>query len=156
MVKVDSIILIILSEVFASNIVNYKFGSNFGQIFYDYSGSGNHGMNGNSTISDPYDTISIDRGAYFPTQNLYIRLPPNEYVPNSFNLNGDFSILMWFSTFHLPADYYITRRYNSNMSNLLSLSRTIFQNFNTRLLQPPYDSGNVASSPSYIMVPGKA
>ena len=39
--------LIFLSlRALASQIVYYKFGSNFGQAFYDYSGSGNHGQMG--------------------------------------------------------------------------------------------------------------
>ena len=74
--------LIIISKFFVSSIVNYKFGSNFGQIVYDYSNSGNHATNGYYMTSDMHDTLSTDRGAYFLDQNRLIRLPPNEKVPN--------------------------------------------------------------------------
>lgn len=130
------IIFIVLSKTIASNIMNYKFGSNFGQAFYDYSGSGNHGVNGNSSKKDPYDILSIDRGAYFSIQHLYIKLPPNDIVPKSLELNGDFSILMWFNTNEHPSDYYITWRTNSDSSNFLAVTRTTSNSFNTRLRQP--------------------
>ena len=52
-------IIILIS--LASNIVHYKFGSNFGQIFYDYSGFGNHGQNGASITTTTSDTVPANQ-----------------------------------------------------------------------------------------------
>ena len=146
--------LIIISKIFASNIVNYKFGSNFGQIFYDYSGSGNHGVNGDIILTDPYDTIPTDRGAYFPEYSNHIKLPPNSRVANSVSLGSQFSIIMWFNCRETNNDYYIFYRYKNDNSRCLELKRTYtpYNSFSTRLCQY---SNTVFSSSYNILKFGK-
>jgi hypothetical protein len=76
----------------ASKIVEYKFGINFGQVFYDYSDSFNHGQNGQNISTTTSDTIPTDRGAYFTSSfNSYIKLPPNEKVSSSLSIGSIFS-----------------------------------------------------------------
>ena len=95
----------------ASNLVNYKFGSNFGQIFYDYSGLANHGQNGISLDVDAYDTIPIDRGTYFNTQSSVIKLPPNNIKNDILKLGDYFSIIMWLYPMQTNSDHRIYMRY---------------------------------------------
>ena len=45
-----------------ASLVEYRFGRNFGSKFYDYSGNGNHGLNGDG--SSPSMVMSTDRGIY--------------------------------------------------------------------------------------------
>ena len=158
MVVIYFLKLIILSKTFASNIINYKFGSNFGQVFYDYSGSGNHATNGYYIYSDYYDTYSSDRGAYFQYQDRLIRLPPNDLVTNQLNLNSGFSILMWFYSFELYYDYYITWRFKNDWSTCFGLTRTYYNYYNSfyaSLCQNPHYSWVNYSPLNDIIKPGK-
>ena len=80
----------------SSKLVEYKFGYNFGQIFYDYSGKGNHGQNGDSPSSTTSDTKPTDRGALFSDgKSDYIMLPPNSEVTSGLAIGSAFSITMW-------------------------------------------------------------
>ena len=78
---------LLIHQTKSSQLVYYKFGTNFGQVFYDYSGSGNHGQNGASTLVDNSDTIPTKTGAYFSTSNeCFIKLPPNSIKSSSISL----------------------------------------------------------------------
>jgi hypothetical protein len=79
----------------ASIVAEYRFGSNFGQVFYDYSGNGHHAVNGLASTSTSQDTIATDRGAYFSSSGSQILLPPNDKVSSPFFLSTPFSITMW-------------------------------------------------------------
>ncbi|OMJ81599.1 hypothetical protein SteCoe_17909 [Stentor coeruleus] len=77
-------------------ILEYKFGTNFGQIFYDYSGKDMHAINGDYLNPDDYDTKPTDRGAFFsPDSENLITLPPNDIAPTNFILPSSFSIVFW-------------------------------------------------------------
>ena len=116
----------ILSNVGGSNLVHYKFGSNFGQIFYDYSGNGNHGQNGDSTDQDEKDTIPDSRGAYFKDNNRFIRLPYNSIKDEALSLGSQFSILMWFYHSDVePYNTFLIKRANQNHTNSFTVVREI-------------------------------
>jgi hypothetical protein len=111
------VLILLLSTSLSTNVVYYKFGSNFGQIFYDYSGMGNHGQNGESITSNIKDTIPTDRGAYFDlSTNTYIKLPPNNIKTSSLQLGSTFSIVMWFRPSYVASDteYYLTKRFKDS------------------------------------------
>ena len=109
MIKAISTISLLALQVLAyTHLVKYNFGSNFGQVFYDYSGNGNHGQNGDSLSSDSFDTVPTDRGAY-SDGSKYIKLPPNSKVSSSVNIGTVYSITLWY----LPISdngFYITHR----------------------------------------------
>ena len=114
----------ILSCIKGSNLVRYKFNSNFGQIFYDYSGSGNHGQNGDSIDPDYSDTIPTSRGAYFKDSYNYIKLPNNDIQLSALNLGSQFSILMWFHHFEgAKYDTHMTMRITENYLSSFALVR---------------------------------
>ena len=121
MVLLHFILLNKIVYLSASNLVNYKFGSNFGQIFYDYSGTGNHGENGITLGSDANDTRPIDRGAYFDTQNKIINLPPNNIKSDPLKLGAYFSIITWVYPMYSSLDPAITCRYKINLEEFFIL-----------------------------------
>ena len=121
MVSLHIILNIKIVSLLASHLVSYKFGLNFGQIFYDYSGSGNHGQNGNTLDSDISDTIPIDRGAYFNTQYSLIKLPPNDIKPDSLKLGSDFSMIMWFYPLQISSYSYFMLRFRNDWANYIEL-----------------------------------
>ena len=106
----------LLIQVRSSALINYKLGKNFGQVFFDYSGSGNHGQNGNSIELDDHDTVATDRGAYFrDTKNNYIMLPPNQKNSKAIKLANLFSIIIWIKPLD-TFDYYLSYRYYDNLN----------------------------------------
>lgn len=78
-----------------SNVLEYKFGYNFGQVFHDYSGNDNHAVNGESSLTTLYDTIPTDRGAHFPSGDSRILLPPNNRNPDQLLLPASFTLISW-------------------------------------------------------------
>ena len=143
-------ILILISS--ASNIVYYKLSSNFGQIFYDYSGSGNHGQNGDSTTTTTSDTIPTRRGAYFSLTS-FIMLPPNSVNTISMTLGPDFSLAMWFMT-QDNSDYYLSYRHKGS-SEYFYVQRKDEKNcLNARIKRTDFDS-NVVNYPSALFPAGK-
>lgn len=54
----------LLSVANSANIVEYRLGIDFGQVFIDHSGYKNHAVNGNDLTSSD-DTWPTDRGAFF-------------------------------------------------------------------------------------------
>jgi hypothetical protein len=123
-------LLIKCSFIQASQLVHYKFGSNFGQIFFDYSGSGNHGQNGQSIDSDSCDTIPFDRGAYFSAvNNKYILLPPNDIKSTPFYLMSSFSIIIWAYFMQDGHNCYLTYRIAANGNYLYIYRMSDFYRF---------------------------
>ncbi|OMJ83265.1 hypothetical protein SteCoe_15853 [Stentor coeruleus] len=120
-------LLLICLEVHISlsgKILEYKFGTNFGQIFYDYSGNNWHAVNGDNSSTSYNDTKPTDRGAFFvKDQQNRITLPPNDYVTSYFNLGSNFSIVMWVMTGD-SYDYTIFNRFTSNVSHMLKIKRS--------------------------------
>ena len=96
MVPLMFLFMLRFHNCYSSKLVEYKFGYNFGQIFFDYSGKGNHGQNGISPSSTTADTKPTDRGAFFSDSTSdYIMLPPNSVVTSGLALGSTFSITMW-------------------------------------------------------------
>ena len=78
-----------------SSLINYRFAYNFGSIFHDYSNNANDAVNGDSSTTTLYDTIPTDRGAFFPTGDSRILMPPNDQATNPLLLPPTFTILFW-------------------------------------------------------------
>ena len=74
------LMLYFIRFVFSTKIVEYQFITNFGSMFYDYSGNGMHGANSG--------TVPTDRGAYFSGTSSNIVLPPNTYVSSNLVLGS--------------------------------------------------------------------
>ena len=125
-----------LLYVSGSKLVEYKFGSSFGQIFYDYSGYGNHGQNGDSLYQDVYDTIPTDRGAYFNSYDKHIYLPPNSKVSSPFIMGRSHSTLMWFYPIVNNYDFFITSRHYVGWS-LLDLYGIVEQQLKVHINELP-------------------
>jgi hypothetical protein len=82
----------------AAILLDYEFGTNFGSVFYDYSGNGYMGVNGASwlTASATAGTFT-DRGLYLSIAQ-YVTLPPNDYVTTGFHLGSTFTVTTWINT----------------------------------------------------------
>jgi Concanavalin A-like lectin/glucanases superfamily len=94
MVKLFQLIgpIIVLSEV----VLEYRFGLNFGQVFYDFSNNKNYAVNGINSSVDSLDTTVTDRGIYMDPNycNYGITLPANDQT-SSISLSSTFSIISW-------------------------------------------------------------
>ena len=105
----NNIILLTLKLSLASKIVEYRPSINFGQVFYDFSGNKNHGVNGVDSTSTTSDVFSTDRGAYFGGASV-ITMPPNDQVPTAIYLSPVYSVVIWVNLFSknsfLYFDYY--------------------------------------------------
>lgn len=88
-------ILISLISLVSSRFIEYHFYENFGQVFHDYSGNFNHAVNGNSYLTNDFDTLPTDRGAYFDEDETFISLPSNDLVSNEISLSNQFSLSFW-------------------------------------------------------------
>ena len=73
-----------------ASLVEYRFGRNFGSKFYDYSGNGNHGLNGDG--SSPSMVMSTDRGIYLNGGTSHVM------VEKQFNIPSIFSVIIWLIT----------------------------------------------------------
>ena len=80
-------------RVISVELIEYKFGINFGQIFHDYSSNNNYAVNGISSLTTTLDTIATDRGAFFQGNNI-ITLPPNDMSASGLILGNTFTILL--------------------------------------------------------------
>jgi hypothetical protein len=80
----------------AAKIVEYRLGSNYGQVFRDFSNNGRHAVNGESSTTNNFDTFPTDRGAYtFNYKESYVKLPINDISSSSYNLPSTISIVFW-------------------------------------------------------------
>jgi Concanavalin A-like lectin/glucanases superfamily len=99
----------------SSNILEYRFGSNYGQVFNDYSNNGLYGVNGQNSSPDYLDVISTDRGIYFANTDPApgISLPPNTKTASTLSFSTSFSIISWIMTYE-TGFHSILNRYNSD------------------------------------------
>ena len=134
------LIFFLLSLAYSSKLVEYKFGTYFGEIFYDSSGNGNHGQNGASISTTVGNTVPTDRGAYFKySTDSYIKLPPNEVKTTSLSLTSTFSIVMWVLVLDL-SNYYLTYR-GLDSTKYFYIERKDYGNYLlSRLVKPNFDS----------------
>lgn len=102
-------------------LVEYRLGYNFGQVFHDYSGHGNDGINGDSIGSAVNDAFITDRGIYLSDLTSYIKSPYNEKVPININLSTAFCFSLWVMAAFDEDGCLLQRTKDSN--NLLSLGR---------------------------------
>ena len=85
---------LLLSTAF-SQILEYRFLSNFGEVFLDYSGNSNHGVNGFLTSTTEGNVAYSDRGIYFTGLSEFVKLPANEVALTNFKLAESFCIEFW-------------------------------------------------------------
>ncbi|OMJ71366.1 hypothetical protein SteCoe_30452 [Stentor coeruleus] len=133
--------LLLLTLVSSTKIVDYRFGYNFGQVFHDYSLSGNDAINGNSVSTTTYDTIPTDRGAYYSyTSGQMITLPPNSQQSNGLSLGSKFYICMWVLV--QQGNYYLTYRENTGKTQYFYLYRQALDNLSKSFVKfSGYSSG---------------
>ena len=86
-----------------SKLVEYRFGVNFGQVFYDYSENSLYGINGVSSTTLTSDTLATDRGAYFAEGTEVVTFPPNDKSSINFLLPSQYSIISGQISSHLLA-----------------------------------------------------
>ena len=103
------IFFLLWSKCLAS-LVEYRFGLNFGSRFYDYSGSGNHGLNGGGSSSN--FVKSTDRGIFLNAGTSHVKLE------KSFALVNKFCIVFWV----MPLDFDGTLFYRGD-SDYFSIGR---------------------------------
>ena len=103
------ILLFAIRLAFSTMIAEYQFITNFGSMFYDYSGNDMHGANSG--------TIPTDRGAYFSGTSSSIILPPNAYVASNLVLGSTFTITMWVNLLSSSDCYFYYR--SDNKANYL-------------------------------------
>lgn len=137
------LLLFLLNLVFSVKVLEYRFANNFGQLFDDFSGNSQFGLNGQSNLTEKSDALCTDRGVFFDKINK-IQLPPNPYQPTSFTLPPTFSIFTWqntkktstgnlFSRKLSSTEYFVIKIKSSKMIDLtLKIgSKTYTNNFNT-------------------------
>lgn len=90
-----------------ASVVEYRFGLNFGSRFFDYSGSGNHGLNGGGTLSNMVK--STDRGIFLNAGTSHVKLE------QSFALADKFSIIFWV----MPLNFDGTIFYRGDSDNFI-------------------------------------
>lgn len=79
------ILAIILSMAYSQILLDYRFGKNYGETFYDFSGNKNHGINGNGIAS--YKVKSTDRGIFLTQGINFITIPSNFSYPSIYAVN---------------------------------------------------------------------
>ena len=79
------ILAIILSLVNSQILLDYRFGKNYGDTFYDYTGNKNHGINGNGVSSSKVK--STDRGIFIAQGAYYISIPSTFSYPTVYAVN---------------------------------------------------------------------
>ena len=118
-----------------AELVTYKFGYNYGQVFHDYSLNYHSAVNGISSAVDSADIVATDRGAFFAGGSNQITLPANDQVSTAFSLPGIFTIVLWIFpeasgstvfTRYLSASSYIYMRIDS--PNNKFIARIILNN----------------------------
>jgi hypothetical protein len=87
--------ILALSTLSFGKIVEYQLSKNYGQVFVDYSGNNNHGVNGDSHTTVSKDTMPSDRGAYYTNSQIAITTPYNTLVNTELTLTQPFTLLCW-------------------------------------------------------------
>ena len=117
------LILVIISQAVSSAIFDYRFGLNFGKIFFDYSGNNLVAVNGISYNDSSTITTATDRGAYFSVGDCRISLPSNDLVQYPI-YPSVFSLVVW--AIFQDYSYYIFSR--SSGAYFIKISRYSTQN----------------------------
>lgn len=88
-------IFLLALVICCANLVEYRLGYNYGQVFHDFSENSQTGVNGDSSETTDYDTYFTDRGAYFGGDSQRITLPLNDKTSTSLLLPSTFAISFW-------------------------------------------------------------
>ena len=80
--------MMFLTLALGAKILEYKFGRDYGDKFYDYSGQGRHGTSGDGLKQ--YKVKSTDRGVYIQNTVNYVSIPNFSFPPI-------YSIYLWLS-----------------------------------------------------------
>ena len=128
-------LILIISLSLSSKVAEYKFGINFGQIIYDYSGNGRHGSN--------LHFKSTDRGVYFDGS-------ANSITLNNPRLPKTCSIIFWFlangqsgSIFYFGNDFEQFNEFQSESQALVMKWSLILDPSNIRTNNLGIDSLNI-------------
>jgi hypothetical protein len=124
--------LVILAR--SATFLDYEFGTNFGGVFFDYSGNSRMGVNGASwSTASTSSTAGIytDRGLY-QLNGQYVTLPPNDYATTGFHLGSTFTVTTWINTNHIyKSDNFIFTRSPGTLTFAIT-------NPNSAAQTPPY------------------
>lgn len=133
--------------IISEKILEYNFGKNFGQVFYDYSGNNNHAVNGESSLTVYKDTKPTDRGAFFARDiENCIKLPPNDLVTNGFFISPTFSIIIWAMVGN-SYDYNIFYRHSETFDYVIKIKRSnSLSRIMIRFIFKTYDSSPLYGS----------
>ena len=88
-----SLVLLLVSH--GALISEYRLGTNYGQVFRDFSNNGQHAVNGQSSATTIGDTFPTDRGAYTFNDVSYIKLPSNDITSQALTLPSTFCIIIY-------------------------------------------------------------
>jgi hypothetical protein len=111
--------------VLSATVLEYRFGLNFGQVFYDFSNNGHYAVNGLNSSIDSWDAPLTDRGLYMWSNycNNGVTLPPNDQTSSiSLSLPSSFSIISWVLSYDYSKRPYFTA-FNSTNSNNMTIHR---------------------------------
>ena len=120
-------------------LVYYKFGNNYGQVFHDYSLNYLSSVNGASSAVDPADTIATDRGAYFSGGTSRITLPINDQVPTVLFIPATFTVVCWI--YAHPSDSMLFSSSISSSDYLYMRLDLTYSELFVRIVQNSQDSG---------------
>ena len=109
-----ALVLLRICVALASKWVEYKFGLEYGDSIYDYSGNSRHGTNGG--LNTNYKAKMTDRGMYFAGSKSHISVPDSYSGPH---LGSSFSIVIW--SMPRVQDGYIFVRGPGSASNHISI-----------------------------------
>ena len=142
------ILAAIIYSVSAVIVFEYRFGVNFGKIFFDYSANSLEAINGIDLIDSSKMTISTDRGAYFSVGDSRISLPSND-ISQYPTYPSVFSLVFW-ANFQ-DYSYYIFSR--SSSVNFIKISRYSTQNQLSLHIKTPYFDSTELFSPISSLPP---
>jgi hypothetical protein len=111
-----ALVLTLIRLAVASKWVEYKFGLEYGDNIYDYSGNGRDGTNG--ALNSDNKAKMTDRGMYFDGGKVHIDVPEKYSGPY---LGTFFSVVLW--TMPKDEDGIIFRRGPGSINNNFLITR---------------------------------
>ena len=90
------IFCLIIVRVLDAQVIEYQLHKNYGQILFDYSSYGFHGVNGVLIDPDPQDYIQTSRGAFLT--NSSIVSIASEAVSNQIIYPYTYSLIFWINS----------------------------------------------------------
>ena len=143
-------ILCFLAPALASNLVEYRPGVNFGNVFYDYSGNGMSGVSGTSSADTTNNLICTDRGAYFSGATKVLTFPSNNIATTALLLPSTYAIIFWVNIMAYNSAYlYYSSQTGSN--NLIYLQTGATPNL--LIVQVKITGTSLTSTPFSIPAP---